>query len=516
MRTQVLIIGGGVTGTGLARDLALRGVHCTVVEKSHLNSGASGRNHGLLHSGARYVGTDPIAAKECHEENLLLKKLIPQVIENTSGLFVAVEGDDERYIADFPNLCEQCGIPAQVLSVDKARELEPSLSAKLIAAYRVDDGAIDPFALCREIMAEAQELGSTLLLHTDLIGFKTQNKRITRALLRDGETGKEFPVEAGIVVNAAGAWVGDIAAMAGIPIHMLYSKGTLLVTGHRLTTHVVNRLRLPHDGDIVVPGGSVSVLGTTSLRVHSPDVTLPTFPEVDLLVTEGAAMLPVLNNIRYVRSYAGVRPLLDLENGVNDRSVSRGFSLLAHAQDGPDNFLSIPGGKLTTYRFIAEKTGDAICDRLGVNKSSVTAMVPVRPTGMERWSDPGAAAGAWVKNIVPTDPVLCECEIVPKSLISDVISSGKKKDEKPSLLAIGEATRVGKGACQGTFCGARITEELYGNGDLAGDAGLKGLKDFLQERWKGERPVLWDGQLIQAELKEAFYCGLGGLEQKNV
>ncbi|MFZ0449648.1 MAG: anaerobic glycerol-3-phosphate dehydrogenase subunit A [Desulfatiglandaceae bacterium] len=515
MHTQVLIIGGGATGTGLARDLALRGVHCTLVEKSHLNAGASGRNHGLLHSGARYVGTDPIAAKQCHEENLLLKKIIPRVIEDTNGLFVAIEGDDEQYIADFPNLCKKCGIPVQAVDVDEARELEPSLSAKLIAAYRVDDGAIDPFALCRENIAQAESFGSSLLLHTEVIGFKKQGNQITETLLRDRVTGTESAIEADTVVNAAGAWVGHIAAMAGIAIHMLYSKGTLLVTGHRFTRHVINRLRPPHDGDILVPGGSVSILGTTSIRVDSPDVTLPSFPEIDLLVNEGAAMLPVLKNTRFVRAYAGVRPLLDFENGFDDRSVSRGFSLLDHSNDGLENFLSIPGGKLTTYRFMAEKTADVVCDRLGVKKPSVTAVEPVPSTGMGRWSEPGAAARVWIEQKDPDDPVLCECEIVPQSLIRGVISSITKKNMKPSLLAIGEVTRVGKGVCQGTFCGARITAAMHSNGDLCGDDGLGDLKDFLRERWRGERPALWDGQLIQAELKEAFYCGLAGLELRD-
>jgi glycerol-3-phosphate dehydrogenase len=116
LRTQALIIGGGATGTGLARDLALRGVPSLVVEKGDINAGASGRNHGLLHSGARYVATDPGAARECHQENQILKKVAPQCIEDTGGLFVAVEGDDETYAADFPHLCQRCGIPCQSLS----------------------------------------------------------------------------------------------------------------------------------------------------------------------------------------------------------------------------------------------------------------------------------------------------------------------------------------------------------------------------------------------------------------
>ena len=77
MRAQALIIGGGVTGTGLARDLALRGVQVLLVEQRDINAGASGRNHGLLHSGGRYVSTDPAAAKECHQENEILKRVAP-------------------------------------------------------------------------------------------------------------------------------------------------------------------------------------------------------------------------------------------------------------------------------------------------------------------------------------------------------------------------------------------------------------------------------------------------------
>jgi glycerol-3-phosphate dehydrogenase len=101
LQTQVLIIGGGVTGTGVARDLALRGVRSVLVEKGDLNAGASGANHGLLHSGGRYVSNDQEAARECRQESELIKRLMPQCVEDTGGLFIAVEGDDEKFIADF-------------------------------------------------------------------------------------------------------------------------------------------------------------------------------------------------------------------------------------------------------------------------------------------------------------------------------------------------------------------------------------------------------------------------------
>ena len=136
IETQVLVIGGGATGTGIARDLSLRGVWVILIEKSDLNAGASGANHGLLHSGARYVHSDIEAAMECRSEGLLLKQIAPHCIEETGGLFVAVPGDDETYIADFPGMCERAGILCRPLDVKDIGQMEPCLSPLLIALLR--------------------------------------------------------------------------------------------------------------------------------------------------------------------------------------------------------------------------------------------------------------------------------------------------------------------------------------------------------------------------------------------
>jgi glycerol-3-phosphate dehydrogenase len=150
LQTQVLIIGAGVTGTGLARDLSMRGAACIVLDKGDVNSGASGGNHGLLHSGARYVATDPHVARECRDEALILRGRAPHCIEDTGGLFVAVEGDDEKYVADFPGMCRRQGIAAKEVDVGEVRDLEPEVSERLIAAYHVNDASIDPFRLSWE------------------------------------------------------------------------------------------------------------------------------------------------------------------------------------------------------------------------------------------------------------------------------------------------------------------------------------------------------------------------------
>ena len=510
--TQVLIIGGGATGTGIARDLALRGVDCILVERRDINSGASGANHGLLHSGARYVRNDPLAARECREEGNLLKKLAPQCIENTGGLFVAVEGDDENYVADFPHLCAKCGIPVRNLDVREAREIEPVLSEKLIAAYLVEDASVDPFRLSLENIGQAMDLGCSLMLNSTLVGFTKKRNRIQLAHFRNGKTGEKITVAARQVINATGAWAAEVAALAGAQIDILYSKGSLLITDERLAYRVLNRLRLSSDADILVPGGTVSILGTTSIRLDSLKDIRPTIPEIDHLIGTAAAMVPALNSTRYIRAYAGVRPLVGSESLEDGRALSRGFALLDHTREGVENLTSIVGGKLTTYRKMAEQTSDLVCRRLGVTRPCMTRTHPLPPRSDCKWTMAGLTPRFWLNAGNSDDLLLCECEMVPKSVVNSIIDTMRYQKFTPDLNAIGRRSRIGKGTCQGAFCGIRISAYMYDRGELNSTLGLDDLKTFLRSRWTGMRPMLWDTSLIQEELQEAIHCGLFGLE----
>jgi glycerol-3-phosphate dehydrogenase len=511
METEVLIIGGGITGAGLARDLALRGVHCIVVEAKDINAGASGANNGLLHSGARYVSNDPVSAKECRDESRLLKTLAAACIENTGGLFVAVAGDDETYIAEFPRLCARHGIPVRELQRQEALELEPALADTLIAAYLVEDAAINPFRLSLENITQAEAHGARFMTHTELVGFERSSSRIEAAHVRQ-KTGKEIIIEPQQVVNATGPWAGNVASLAGISVPIVYSKGTLLVTQTRVTTSVINRLRPPADGDIISPGGTVSLVGTTSVGLESPSPTHPTIAEVDLLVTEAAAIIPSLAAMRYVRAFSGVRPLVSGKQVVDGRALSRGFVVLDHLEAGMSNFITVTGGKLTSFRLMAEKTADLVCRRLGVTAPCLTGTVALSETEINQWTEPGLAPHIWLEQPNPKDPLLCECEMVPLSAVDQIIDNLTAQRETLDLSAISLRSRVGRGSCQGAFCGFRLIAHLYECGKLQSDQGLSQLKQFLERRWHGLRPILWGSQLAQEELQEALHCALFGLE----
>jgi len=364
-------------------------------------------------------------------------------------------------------------------------------------------------------MAQAQSLGARLLRRSRVVGFEREGRRIRAVRVRSRAGGDELRIEAAQVVNAAGAWAREIALLAGANIEMTYSKGTLLVTHVRLASRVVNRLRPPANADIMMPGGTVSIVGTTSTRVDALDDIYPTAAEADLIVEEAARMLPALASMRYIRAYAGVRPLLGSAGASDGRSVSRGFALLDHEAQGLDNLATITGGKLTTCRLMAERAADLVCRRLGVTRPCLTATTPLPVSAQCAWTEPGHSAREWMRSHKLDDTLLCECEMVSGSAVDAIYAALRAAGELPTLRDIGLRSRVGKGACQGTFCSVRTLAHLYQSGDFQGRRGLAEILDFFGERWRGQRPILWGEQLAQAELMEALHCGLFGEELRG-
>ncbi len=515
LETEVLVIGGGVTGTGIMRDLALRGINSVLIDVKDLNAGASGGNHGLLHSGGRYVASDAETAAECRIEGDILKIIASKAIDPCGGIFAAVEGDDPDFASQFPEYCKRAGISCKELTVKQARELEPCLSEKTIAAFQVPDASVDPFHLTLSNVQQAQEVSdSDYLPHTQITGFDIIDGEVKAAICHDSRANAEVRISAKQFINASGAWSKHVAELAGCAdISLLYSKGTLIISNSRVNRGVINRLRLPGDGDILVPGGTVSLLGTTSDNVTSLENIKPTVSEVDRILAEGAAMIPSLQSTRFIRAFAGVRPLLMASDAVADgRNASRGFTIYDHEEQGLSNFATVAGGKLTTFRLMAEKTGDLIAKRLGNTNPSHSATTELPSHEGVRWTEPGYSASYWFKRKDPTDLILCECEMVPQSAVHEIIEQAPGAEEEMTLKAIGMRSRIGKGTCQGAFCSMRVTSELYDKNIYNNTDGLQHMRSFIEERYKGIRPILWGEQMPQMELAETMHCGLMGLD----
>ena len=182
-------------------------------------------------------------------------------------------------------------------------------------------------------------------------------------------------MRAQMTVSATGAWAGQLAAMAGCTVHVRGGRGVMVALNHRLAHAVLNRCRMPADADILVPAHTVSVIGTTDTPVEDPDDHSIPAGDVRKLLDEGSELVPHLREARALRAWAGMRPLYsEHQTGTGTRQMSRGFTLLDHRErEGVAGFLTITGGKLTTFRRMAEVTVDAVCEHLGVEAACRTA-----------------------------------------------------------------------------------------------------------------------------------------------
>jgi glycerol-3-phosphate dehydrogenase len=149
---------------------------------------------------------------------------------------------------------------------------------------------------------------------------------------------------------------------------------------------------------------------------------------------------------------------------------------------------------------------------LGVSSPCLTLTEPFPSAQKGKWTAPGLSPKLWLKEHSSRKPILCECEMITEDIIDDIVETIKNENGTPNLKAVAARSRMGKGLCQGTVCGMRVASHLYEQGMLHRDQGVENIKEFLRERWKGERTVLWGEQLIQTGFKEALYCGLLDLE----
>jgi len=516
IQADVIVIGGGSTGTGVARDLALRGLKPLLLEKGDFANGATGACQGLLHSGCRYVVSDPQSAWECYSENRILRRIASSCVEETEGLFVSLGEDGLAYQEEFVARCNTIGIPVEVLSPESTLALEPALSHEVISAVRVPDASINPFTLAVENANSAETRGGKRMTHCRITGFIVEAGRVKGVQAVNVRTGEPFEACAEFVVNATGAWAGQMVGLVGLSIPMVYSKGSILVTSRRVTEMVVNRCRRPSDGDIVVPHETTGLIGTTSVQVADPEGLTVEPQEIRLLVTETAKMVPSVASARLIRAFAGVRPLFGEAGTDNDREISRGFLVIDHEEgDGIGGLVSVVGGKLATYRLMAEKTVDVVCKRLGWSATCTTHLEPL--TGPQRrgfvsLADRLAKTAPERRRDGQDGTIVCECELVTQREIEEVASA----EDAPDLDSIRIRTRMGTGPCQGAFCAYRALGILERRGKVDDDPCPNVmLKMFLEHRWQGIRPILEGDQLREEELVHAIYGGIFNLHKSG-
>nr|WP_300336424.1 anaerobic glycerol-3-phosphate dehydrogenase subunit GlpA [Actinomyces sp.] len=503
MSADVVVVGGGATGVGIARDAAMRGLSVVLLERADLAQGTSGRFHGLLHSGGRYVVSDPQSATECAQENEIVSRIHSSAIEKVGGLFVVTPDDDLGFSEKFIAGARATGVPAEEISLSEALRLEPRLNPGIKRAFRVHDGAVDGWQMVWGAARSAQAYGAQVLTYHEVTGVVVEgqgaDRRVVAVRARGVKTGEDLTVTCRMLMNAAGPWGGRLAQMAGsTSVKIAAGRGVMIAMNHRLVNHVVNRCVHPADGDIIVPDHTVSIIGTTDRRAEDPDHLAIPREEVAQMLDAGEVLIPGFRQVRALHAWSGARPLvLDTSVAANDtRHMSRGMTVISHARaDGIRGMITVAGGKLTTYRLMAQHAVDAMCAELGVSAPCRTAQEEV----------PGSvgAGGYHVTHRLEereahrlSDPTICECELVGRQALTDLMT------EQPdaSFDDLRRQLRVAMGPCQGGFCAPRVAGlRTTCSGYSAADAS-ESLKTFLRHRWIGLWTILHGEQVRETAL----------------
>jgi glycerol-3-phosphate dehydrogenase len=525
-KTQVVIIGGGATGAGILWDLALRGISAVLLEQKDLANGATGRCHGLLHSGGRYVVKDAEAAGECVAENKIIKHIAPHCVQDTGGLFVQCRQDDPAFFEQWFEACAKIGLPSARLSAEETLALEPNLSTDIVGAFTCPDAHVDVFQLTLSNIESAVARGASFKTYAEVTAIDISGGSVTGVHYVDTLTGEHGYIGCELVINAAGGWAEKVAELAGVEVPLRCDKGTLLIMNHRLSKRVINRCRKPGDADILVPAGPVCILGTSSITVPGPEGLTVTQEEIQHLLDLGAELVPALADARILRIFSGVRPLYvpKAVSGAGGREISRGFALLDHEPDGVRGFVSIVGGKLTTYRLMAKAVADLVGRKLGVDTPCSTHEVLLRqahdsealrkahkllPLPVVEKADKRLGPNlAKIVHAIEARPelaeVVCECELVTRAELEYFLGDSSSIPAR-TITDVGRRTRLGFGPCQGTFCGYKAMLAGFQTHRWNAAEASEQFERYLDERWKGQSWISQGKQVEQLYLSHDLF-----------
>lgn len=375
---DVLVVGGGIVGTGIARDLTLRGLKVALVEQHDLASGTSSRPTRLIHGGLRYLEMFDfgLVRTDMREREVLLR-IAPHLVQPLPFL-MPMYGRGLLYRAKlqagmqlYDALSFDKSLPSrQWLDTRQVEHAEPGLDpTELQGAWQYYDAQVSLVErLVVENALDAASGGTIILTHASAVRFtRAESGRVTGAVIRDMLSGRELEARARLTVNATGPWLDQTTPDVRIGARPLLrlTKGVHIVTPS--ASNRANVLFARRDGRLffVIPWLGYSLVGTTDTDYRGdPAEAAATEADVDYLVEEARHAFPAgrFDDVYY--TWAGVRALVRVE-GVEEGKVSRKHALHDHRRDGAPGIVSVVGGKITGYRAIAEEVGDLVAQMLG-------------------------------------------------------------------------------------------------------------------------------------------------------
>lgn len=374
---DLLVIGGGITGAGIARDAALRGIRTALVDKSDFGAGTSSNSSRLIHGGIRYLehGALRLVFEASHERRVLLR-IAPHLVRPLAFLFPLYRGGRVpswklragMWLYDMLSLFRNVKWHRWLRS-KQVRRVEPGLRARgLVGAALYYDAQADDARLVLATMRAAARAGALVANYAEVTSLLKPDGRVRGAIVRDVLSGQTFTVRANVVVNATGPWSDALRRLdypQATPLLRPTKGAHVAVPRGRIANQHAVTLFSQIDGRVmfVLPWGDLSYVGTTDTDADSsPDALRVTAADVTYLLRSANAAFPDahLAPKDVVSAWAGLRPLLSEGNRENPSQVSREH----HVVESPHGLITIAGGKLTTYRVMGRDVVDRVSKRL--------------------------------------------------------------------------------------------------------------------------------------------------------
>jgi len=470
---DVLIIGGGIVGAGIARDAALRGLRIALVDRGDFAGETSSRSSKLIHGGFRYLEQRAfhLVAESCRERAILLR-IAPHLVHPVPFL-LPVYRDGPRslltlrigmtlydLLAMYRNTARH-----RTLSVDEALAAEPAIrSDGLVGAIRYYDCAEDDARFCVENVLHAADLGAVCNNYCPVVAMDRTGEHITTVHLHDQVVGTEITARARVIVNAAGPWVEQVAKMAGVDgtsaVRLSPTKGVhlllpALTRKHALTLQSADRRIL-----FVIPWHDCSIVGTTDTD-YSGDAAAACATEQDigyLFEQISRALQQSVPREDLITTFAGVRPLLAAETKTPS-SRSREHHIVRQGE----NLISVAGGKYTTYRSIAQQAVDQIYAVLKRKSPPCqTAHEPIPPPSRDRVGE-----------------VLCEH---PQVWERDVTMAVREEMATSVADVMYRRTGLALSKCGGEATARRVATIMAREMNWSGEAEARSINSYLESR----------------------------------
>ena len=392
---DLIVIGAGINGAGIARDAAARGLRVALIEKEDIGSGTSSWSGRLIHGGLRYLEQGDVAlVRESLRERELLFRLAPHLVKpvplmipfyrhNRRSRWTLRAGMIAYDVLSFDKSTDG----HSVLSRDETIRRFPDINTDGLEGCAIfyDGQVVWSERLCVEVALAAHGDGARIYTHATVDGFLTDAGTVNGVLFTDGLTGKRHALASRIVVNAAGPWVDVVLGgpKPGAKRHIGGAKGSHLIVDPfpgAPTDVVYYESRADGRLVLIIPWGKRYLIGTTDMKFDDdPDLAMAETSEVDYLLAEVNSLIPtaMLTKADILYTYSGVRPLPYVPEK-SEWKVPRSHVIHDHAPER-SGLLSIIGGKLTTYRSLSEETVDDVLARLKVKGRRCTTRKTLFP-----------------------------------------------------------------------------------------------------------------------------------------